>query len=162
MTERSHEHQPFRDHRAHEWARRVLAAEEPVLASCVVDYNGTVPPNHARMDAAIAEAAEVAEVAAAGPPDPGTLVAFPVAKRMALVLTPGRLLVFAMGFGGRPKRLLGEVPLSSVAAVHRHDSRYGEQLSVVMRSGAVVDLERRDGDPAEVFVARLTELAAGG
>jgi hypothetical protein len=141
----------------HEWARRVLAAEEPVLASCVVDYNGTVAPTHARMDAAIAEVGG----AAAGPPDPGTLVAFPVAKRMALVLTPDRLLVFAVGFRGAPKRLLGEVPLSALAEVSRRDSAYGEQLSVVMASGAVVELEPRQGDPAEVLIARLGELRAG-
>lgn len=148
-------HQPFRAHSDHEWARRVLAAEEPIVASCVVDYNGTLPPSHAREDAAIAGVGPGAHM---GPPDPVSLVAFPVATRMAIVLTPTRVLVFGVGFTGTPKKFLGAVPLASVSEIRQHDGVHGEQMSVVMRSGAVVDLERRDGDPASVIVARLADL----
>jgi hypothetical protein len=149
--------QTLRAHHTHAWAGRVLAAEEPVLAWCLADYNGTVPPDNARLDAAIAEVAPYGEAPRAGP-RPEALVAFPTASRLALLLTPQRLLVFGVGLRGTPKKLLGTVPLMAVRELRAHQGHYGEQLSVVMCSGAVVDLERRDGDPVGMFVERLAEL----
>jgi hypothetical protein len=139
----------------HAWADKVLASEETVLAWSLVDYNGTVAPNHARIDAAIAEADPGAPVAP--PPEAATLVAFPTSSRMGLVLTPHRLLVFSVGFTGG-KKLLGAVPLEAVVDLRCHSSAYGQQLSVVMRSGAVIDVEGYGGHPVIELVQRLAEL----
>ena len=147
----------LRAHQTHEWAGRVLAAEEPILAWCLVDYNGTLPPDTARMVAAIAEVAPEGSATPAAP-SPEALVAFPTASRMGLVLTPARLLVFGVGLRGTPKKLLGAVPLAAIRELRAQRGHYGEQLSVVMCSGAVVDLERRDGDPVTLLVGRLAEL----
>jgi hypothetical protein len=112
------------------------------------------------MDAAIAEVAPEGSAPRAAP-RPEALVAFPTASRMGLVLTPERLLVFGVGLRGTPKKLLGAVPLPAIRELRAHRGHYGEQLSVVMCSGAVVDLERRDGDAASILVGRLAELRAG-
>jgi hypothetical protein len=143
----------------HEWARRVLEAEEEILASCTVDYNGTLPPNQARVDAAIAD---VDPEAVALPPAPETLVAFPAAKRMALVLTPTRLVVLALGFGGAPKKLLDALALEAIESIGVYHGAYGDHLCVVMASGAVVDLEHREGDPAHLLRDRFFEQRAAG
>ena len=151
----------LRAHHTHAWASRVLASEEPVLAWCLADYNGTVPPDHARVDAAIAEVTPEGEAPPLAPPEPETLVAFPTASRLALVLTPQRILVFGVGLRGTPKKFLGSVPLPAVRELRSRKGQYGDQLTVVMRSGAVVDLERRDGDSPGTFVARLAEHRPG-
>ena len=94
--------------------------------------------------------------------DPDVLVAFPSAKQMALVLTGGRLLAWALGISGKPKQYLGEVPLSAVAQVEAGRVRFGSLIRVTLKSGAVVDLEALRGEPGEEFGEQLAYLTAPG
>jgi hypothetical protein len=93
-------------------------------------------------------------------PDPDKLVTFPSAKQLALVLTGGRLLVWSLGFSGKPKSALGEVPLSALSEFHTGDTRYGKLMRITLKSGAIVDLEVMRGEDGESFIANLEHLVA--
>ena len=86
------------------------------------------------------------------------LVPFPSAKQMALVLTGGRLLAWSLGFSGKPKQYLGDVPLSAISEVHYGQVSFGGLIRVVMASTAVVDLEVMRGEPGDEFFAQLEHL----
>jgi hypothetical protein len=137
----------------------VLAVGEELIAAAKVNYNGTIAPNTVSIDVAIASVGE-----ASGTPielDPDAAIAFPVAKQMALGLTGGRIFVWSLGFSGKPKQFVGELPLSAIVEIRLDPSGYGGQLEVVMKSGARVDLEFARGEPAEQFCAELGALVEG-
>lgn len=138
-------------------AASLAAGEEPV-AAVRVNYNGTLQPNTVATNPAVGG---VAESDGSGP-DPDTLVAFPAAKQMALLLTGGRLLAWSLGFSGKPKQYLGEVPLSAVREVHAGEIRFGPLVRVVMRSGATVDLEILRNEDADGFIGHLQHLVGDG
>ncbi|MEZ5141723.1 MAG: hypothetical protein R2726_04280 [Acidimicrobiales bacterium] len=131
-----------------------LVAGEEAVAAVRVNYNGTVQPNAVATNPAVGGIAD----ADAGGPDPDTLVAFPTAKQMALLLTGGRVLAWSLGFSGKPKHFIGEVPLSAVREVHVGEIRFGPLVRVVMKSGATVDLEILRHEDADGFVDHLRHL----
>ena len=132
-------------------ATPLLAGGEEVVAGVRVNWNGMVPP--ARVPSAPRQMGNADDDAAVA--DPDALVAFPSAKQMALVLTGGRLLAWALGISGKPKQYLGEVPLSAVARVEAGHVRFGALIRVTLKSGAVVDLEALRGEPGEEFGEQL-------
>jgi len=114
-------------------AQSALSPGEEVLGVVRVNYNGTVLPSASMGSGAFGDTD--------GEPEPDALVAFPSAQQMGLVLTGGRILVWALGFSRKPKAYLGEVPLTAVSEVHAGEVRFGPLMRLVMRSGATVDLE---------------------
>ena len=96
-------------------------------------------------------------------PDADSMAVFPSAQLMGLVLTGGRILVWSLGFTGKPKSYLGEVPLSAVIELHAGEVSFGPLIRLVMKSGATVDLEiphkqeRRDD-----FIDHLSFLVGQG
>lgn len=135
-------------------AADLLSAGEEVLGAVRVNWNGMVPPT--QLSSAQGLAGLGAE--APSPPDPDTLVAFPAAKQLLLVLTGGRLLAWSLGFSGKPRQYLGEVPLSAIREVHYGQVSFGGLIRVVMASTAVVDLEVMRGEPGDEFFAQLEHL----
>jgi hypothetical protein len=135
-----------------ELAAPLLKPGEELLAGVRVNWNGMVPPTKAVTAAAGLETSA---------PEPDALVSFPSAKQMAIALTGGRLLVWSLGFSGKPKQYIGEVPMSALAEVHFGQLRLGGLVRLVMKSGAVVDLEAMRNEPAEDFFAQLQHLVAG-
>ena len=133
----------------------ILVPGEEIVCIARVNYNGTIAPNTLSVDAAIAG---IDLDQTGGHPDPDSVVAFPSANQMALALTSGRLFCWSLGFSGKPKQFLGEMPLSAIAEIHTGEISFGSILRVVMKSGAVVDLEFMKGEPAEEFIAAIMDL----
>jgi hypothetical protein len=77
---------------------------------------------------------------------------------MAIALTGGRLLCWGLGMSGKPKKFLGEVPLSAVAGVGGEEGRLADVLRIRMKSGSEVDLELLRGELGEHFRANLAAL----
>lgn len=147
-------------------AEPLLKPGEEVLGAVRVNWNGMVPPTQASRAMGLAglgvpgvtgEDGDEAAVEPA-PPDPDTLVVFPSAKQLALVLTGGRILAWSLGFSGKPKDLIGTVPVSAVEEVSLKAGRASSVLRIVMRSGAIVDLEGLRGEPIDDFHAQLQHL----
>jgi hypothetical protein len=136
-------------------AATALAQGEEVVEGIRVNWNGMVPPVQVTTGRGLASLD--------GPPpvlDADQLVEFPSAKQMALVLTGGRILAWSIGLTGKPKQFLGEVPLTAVAEVQIDQVRFGGVIRIVMKSGAIVDLEVMKGDPGEAFTSQLQGLIA--
>lgn len=125
-------------------AEQQLASGEEVVAVALVNYNGTVPPASLPGSAGRSD-------------DPDAKVIFPSARQMALALTGGRILVFNLGFSGKPKNHIGDVPLGAVDHVEQTGLRFGS-MQLRMRSGAVVDLEFLAGEKGEAFFEQLDDL----
>lgn len=138
-------------------AADLLSSGEEVLGAVRVNWNGMVPPTQLSS----AQGLVGLGADAPPPPDPDTLVAFPSAKQMVLVLTGGRLLAWSLGFSGKPKQYLGDVPLSAITEVHYGQVSFGGLIRVVMASTAVIDLEVMRGEPGDEFFAQLEHLVAG-
>lgn len=136
-------------------ASQVLDSGEEFIAGIRVNWNGMVGPS--RLTAAQGVAGlGMAEVVP--PPDPEALVTFPSANQLALVLTGGRILCWSLGFSGKPKQYLGDVPLTAITSVTRTELRFGPLLRITMRSGAVVDLEVMRGDDGDGFFEQVVGL----
>lgn len=133
-----------------------LVPGEEAIAAVRVNWNGMMAPDP------IAQGQGLTGLTTPAPeaPDPDTLVVFPSARQMLLVLTGGRLLAWGLGFSGRPKEYVGEVPLTAVAEVGYDESRFGGLLHITMRSTATIDLEVMRGEPGEPFFAELSALIA--
>jgi hypothetical protein len=139
----------------------LLKPGEEVLAAVRVNWNGMVPPTQAGVAGGLAGLGVpegIAASAPSGPPDPDTLVAFPSAKQLGLILTGARLIVWALSFSGKPRQLAGEVPLTAIAEARLRPVRLGGVLRIVMRSGAVVELESVKGEPIDAFFEQLDHL----
>lgn len=142
-------------------AEPMLTTGEEIVGVIRVNWNGMVPPTQtvkAGGLAGLGAPGENADLASPEPPDPDSLVAFPSAKQLGLVLTGGRILAWALGFSGKPKQFAGVVPVSAVASVSLDTVRTGGLLRIVMKSGAIVDLEAPRGEPIEDFHAQLDYL----
>lgn len=137
-------------------ASPLLADGEDVIAAVRVNWNGMVPPS--RVTTGIPPRGAAAD--APQEPDAETLVAFPSAKQMAIVLTGGRMLAWSLGISGKPKQFLGDVPLTAVSAVEAASARFGSLIRISLKSGAVIDLEAMRGEPAATFGAQLQHLTA--
>jgi hypothetical protein len=135
-----------------------LHAGEEVVGMACVNYNGTVAPNVITIDVAVNELSDERRDEVLH--DPDAFVRFPAAKQMALALTGGRLFVWSLGFSGKPKHYVGEVPLTAIVEVVFSARGYG-QLELVMKSGARVDLEFARGEQGEQFSADLGALVEG-
>jgi hypothetical protein len=136
-------------------ARETLPAGEEVIASACVRYNGTVAPNRAAIDGGISAVGPAPEAPAI---DPDAAVAFPVANQMALVLTGGHVLVWSLGFTGKPRQFVGSAPVSAIASVETPPQQRVVGVRVVMKSGALVDLEFLKGSDGPAFTAELAAL----
>jgi hypothetical protein len=136
-------------------AEPALAPGEEILGIVRVNYNGTMQPNATSMNASFGALGEA--------PDEDMLVAFPSAKIMGLVLTGGRLLVWAMGMRAKPKAFIGEVPLSAISALHAGAIRVGPLMRIVMKSGATVDLEIPHNEAGgDAFIEQFRFLVGEG
>lgn len=136
-------------------ALAALAQGEDVRAAVRVNYNGTVSSNVLAINQSLAG---VDPDAPAILPEPGLTVAFPSAKQMGVVLTPRRILVWALGMSGKPKQFLGDVPLVAVRDVKAGETNFGPVVRFIMQSGAVVDLEIMKGEHADGFIETVKAL----
>lgn len=138
-------------------AAPILASGEEPLAAVRVNYNGTIQSNALGTNPSIGGLADPA----GDGPDPDALVTFPAAKQMAVLLTGGRVLTWSLGFSGKPKQYVGEVPLSAIREVHAGEIRFGPLVRIVLKSNAAVDLEVLRGEDADGFIAELKHLVHG-
>lgn len=134
----------------------ILAAGEELLGTVRVNYNGTVQTN--ALTVAQGVAGVDADAAPVDEPDPDAVIGFPSANQMALALTGGRIFVWSLGFSGKPKQFIGEVPITAISEVHAGETNFGPLLRLVMKSGAVVDLEIKKGEPADDFIDQVKHL----
>lgn len=138
-------------------ATPILASGEEPLAAVRVNYNGTIQSNALGTNPSIGGLADPDDAG----PDPDALVTFPAAKQMAVLLTGGRVLTWSLGFSGKPKQYVGEVPLSAIREVHAGEIRFGPLVRIVLKSNAAVDLEVLRGEDADGFIAELKHLVHG-
>lgn len=134
-------------------AEPILVSGEEPLCGVRLNYNGTVQSNALSTNPSIGGIAD-----ADGKPDPDAAVSFPAANQLAVLLTGGRLLVWGLGFSGKPKQYLGEVPLTALREVHAGEIRFGPLVRLVMKSGATVDLEVKRNEDADGFIDHLKHL----
>ncbi len=142
-------------------ALAALSQGEDVRGAVRVNYNGTVAPNTVSVGQSFA-GLDLDDAQKPSAPDPYMAVSFPSAKQMGLVLTPGRIMVWALGMSGKPKQYLGEVPLGAIREAKTGETRFGPVVRFVMKSGAVIDLEIMKGEPADEFIEKVKELTATG
>jgi hypothetical protein len=136
-------------------AQPALAPGEEIMGAVRVNYNGTVQPAPTNVSPGLETTLPA--------PDADSMAAFPSAQLMGLVLTGGRVLVWSLGFTGKPKSYLGEVPLSAISEVHAGEVRFGPLMRLVMKSGATVDLEIPHKEQGRnEFIDHLTSLVGEG
>lgn len=140
-------------------AEQALAKGEDFLCGVRVNWNGMIQPTRVSGPQGLSGLGVEQETP---PPDPDSLVTFPSAKQMVIALTGGRILCWSLGFSGKPKQYLGEVPLSAIEMVKMGEIRFGPLLRIVLRSGAAVDLEVMRGDDGELFYDNLVALVGDG
>jgi len=135
-------------------AEEQLAQGEQLIVAVLANYNGTVPP------ASLPASGMVPRAEGEPPPvvDPDALVVFPSARQLAMGLTGGRILVWSLGFSGKPKQFIGDVPLSAITGVSEEDARNGDILRLALASGAKVDVEIVRGESGVAFVGELRNL----
>lgn len=138
-------------------ALAALSQGEDVRAAVRVNYNGTVQANSLTLGQALSgiEPGDDADHVEA---DPNAAVAFPSARQMGLVLTPTRIMIWALGMSGKPKQYLGQVPLAAIREANTGETHFGPVVRFVMKSGAVIDLEIMKGEAADDFIDRVSEL----
>lgn len=134
-------------------AEPILVSGEEPLCGVRLNYNGTVQSNALSTNPSIGGIADPD-----GKPDPDAAISFPAANQLAVLLTGGRLLVWGLGFSGKPKQYLGEVPLTALREVHAGEIRFGPLVRLVMKSGATVDLEVKRNEDADGFIDHLKHL----
>lgn len=134
---------------------KTLEVGEELIATTRVNYNGTIPSNQFTVSTRMLEHDQPVRVEV----DPDSTAFFPTANQMALALTGGRLFVWSLGISGKPKQFLGVVPMNSIAAAKGAELGGGRQsLRVVMKSGAMVDLEFMRGEAGGEFLQQLQAL----
>lgn len=136
-----------------------LASGEELLGGVRVNWNGMVAPTRLTGATGLAGLEDKLTIP---PPHADSLVSFPSANQMAIALTGGRILCWSLGFSGKPKQYLGEVPLSALASVESGVARLGSLMRIHMRSGATVDLEVMKGDDYSAFTEQLAALLGDG
>ncbi len=142
-----------------------IGGDERPLGAARINYNGSSAVRKATLEAELASV--TSELGLDGPAsdagiDPDTLVAFPAASQMAILVTDKRLVLWALGFTGKPGKLIGTVPVRGIAEVHRGEISFGSLVRVVMKSGAAVDLEVKKGDDVDAFTTALETAVSGG
>ena len=138
-----------------ELVERSLEAGEELIAIARVNYNGTIPSNQFTVSTRMMSSDEPVKIDI----DPDSTAFFPTASQMAIALTGGRLFVWSLGISGKPKQFLGLVPLNSMSEVKGRELGGGRQtLRVVMKSGAMVDLEFMRGEAGGEFLEQLQAL----
>lgn len=132
-----------------------LVSGEELLGGVRANWNGMVAPTRLTGAGGLAGLEGQQTVP---PPDPDALVMFPSANQMAVALTGGRILCWSLGFSGKPKQYLGDVPLSALVRVEGDTASFGSVIRIHMRSGAVVDLEVMKGEDHDGFASQLSAL----
>lgn len=147
-----------------QFAQEAIAQGEELIGVVRVNWNGMTPAT-ALINGGLSGLSGPLGSELGGPPpedppapDPDSLVGFPSAKQMAIALTGGRLLIWGLGFSGKPKEYLGEVPLSALVKVQAGVGGFGEVIRITLKSTAVVDLEILRGEPGEDFSTQLEHL----
>lgn len=132
-----------------------LLPGEELIATARVNYNGTIPANQFGVTTRMMVVDDAPVVGV----DPDSTAFFPTASQMVLAMTGGRLFVWSLGISGKPKHFLGLVPMNSIAEASGADIGGGRHsLRVVMRSGAMVDLEFMRGEAGAEFLDQLRSL----
>ncbi len=146
-----------------QFAAEQVPEGETAISAVKVNWNGMVPPTPLATGGIATlgqgELSPHLEGPPAGvampPPDPDAVVEFPSARQMAIVLTEHRLLIWSLGFSGKPKDYIGDVPLGAIRGVELGAGGFGEILRIAMASSAEIDIEIMRGEPAEAFVDEL-------
>ena len=89
-------------------------------------------------------------------PDALEAVGFPTARQMALGLTNKRILVWeCSSWSGKPKKLLGAMPVEAVRGVDHAPATMGDHLTLQLADGGTIEFEAAKLDKAATFVAAL-------
>ena len=143
-----------------------LAPGEQVRAGARCTYQGTsatsrlsITAELASMDAAIGAGTREGEEGAI---DPDTLVVFPTASQMAILVTDARLIGWGLSLTGKPQQVLGSVRAGAMASVRHGEIRPTLRIRVGMKSGTEIDIETRKGEDVQAFVDALHALVPGG
>lgn len=143
-----------------ELARPGMGPNEAPVAAAKVNYNGVSVVHTATLRAEMAAMNAVVglEASSDAAVDPDTLVSFPAASKMAILVTNERLVSWGIGITGKPQKVMGSVPGRAIVRVEHGAVTFGPLVRIVLKSGAVVDLEVLKGDDVDLFVAALRAL----
>jgi hypothetical protein len=136
-----------------------LAAGETVHEAVRVNLAGTVAATAAgALGGAVG--AVIADKAATPGRESATEAGFPTDRQQALAVTDQRILVFRRSaLSGKPKDLVGEVPLAAVAGIEHQPGRMGDTLRFTMASGHQTQFEcvkvDRGAEFAQAVAARI-------
>lgn len=135
-----------------------LAPGEQARAAAKCNYHGGNAPRRVTIDAEIASLQAAAGDEDMPDVDPDTLVAFPAASQMAILVTDRRLILWGLSLTGKPQKVLGTVKGSALASIVHGEVVPGMRVRITMKSGADVVIEPRKGEDLEAFLAALRDL----
>ena len=83
----------------------------------------------------------------------------PFSQQMALGLSNQRIIVWSRSaFSGRPKKILGQIPLSEIDGITFEPGMLGDQLTFELQQDKILELESVKVDKGEEFANQLTTL----
>ncbi|MDP6546548.1 MAG: hypothetical protein QGH60_21425 [Phycisphaerae bacterium] len=83
----------------------------------------------------------------------------PFSQQMALGLSNQRIIVWSRSaFSGRPKKILGQIPLSEINAITFEPGMLGDILTFELQHDKILELESVKVDKGEEFANQLTSL----
>lgn len=83
----------------------------------------------------------------------------PFAQQMALGLTNQRIIVWVRSaFSGKPKKILGHIPLSEISDATFESGMFGDKLTLELPQDKILELESIKVDKGEAFTNRLKAL----
>ncbi len=83
----------------------------------------------------------------------------PFSQQMALGLSNQRIIVWSRSaFSGRPKKILGQIPLSEINGVTFEPGMLGDMLTLELQQDRILELESVKVDKGEEFANQLTTL----
>ena len=86
-------------------------------------------------------------------------VGIPFAQQMAIGLTERNIYLWKRSaFSGKPKELIGKIPLSDIKDVHFGKGKLGDTLKFIFAENKILELESVKIDNGEEFYKKLKEL----
>jgi hypothetical protein len=83
----------------------------------------------------------------------------PFSQQMALGLSNQRIIVWSRSvFSGRPKKILGQIPLSEINGITFKSGMLGDKLTLELQQDRILELESVKVDKGEEFANQLTTL----
>lgn len=139
-------------------AQESLGPHEQILSGLRVNLKGTVIGTAIAATGGVLGAVMSGNVTKEGQEQAKSL-AIPFKQSMALGITNSQMIFWGRSaFTGRPKNILGSIPLKTIAKVDFEKGGFGDKLKLTFQDDKILELESIKVDKGETFANKLKEL----